>query len=113
MGLFRKKVDKWKNAYQAEPNVYRKPNGKSFGAFTLTEGTVTIFPTSPEQLYRMNGSSIKEWKMIVYSTSKDMVVGDSGYFKALKNLENYIIERKTGYILVKGLNTAELELIVE
>ena len=46
MGLFdkfkKKENNDWENAYVGNPNFYNDKNGKLFGAFALTEGTLTI-----------------------------------------------------------------------
>ncbi len=45
MGLFDKLMKKetvdWKNAYIGNPNFYKGKDGKPFGAFALTENTLT------------------------------------------------------------------------
>ena len=45
MGLFnkfkKKEKDDWKNAYMGSPNFYKGKDGKPFGAFALTENTLT------------------------------------------------------------------------
>ena len=52
MGLFdkfKKKNDDWKNAYMGKPNFYKGKAGKSFGAFTLTENTLTFLSKNPNE----------------------------------------------------------------
>ena len=48
MGLFdkfkKKENNDWENVYVGNPNFYNGKDGKPFGAFALTEGTLTSFP---------------------------------------------------------------------
>ena len=55
MGLFnkfiKKEKDDWKSAYMGNPNFYKGKDGKPFGAFALTENTLTSLPKNPKALY--------------------------------------------------------------
>ena len=114
MGLFdklkRKKesVD-WSDAYNATPKFYEKPDGSPFGAIALTEGTKTVLPKNPQLEYKVDGKLVSEWKLVLISTSKETIIGDTDYFVALKKVEKYSLDTNKNAILVKELSLAELE----
>ena len=114
MGLFdkikgkRESVD-WSDAYNATPKFYGKPDGSPFGAIALTEGTKTILPKEPQSEYKVDGKPISEWKLVLVSTSKNTIIGDSDYFVAMKRIEQYSLDTNKNTILVKELSLAELE----
>ena len=117
MGLFGKfKKEKtavdWSNAYAATPKFYAKPDGSPFGAIALTEGTETILPKMPQNEYAVDGKRVPDWKIVLVSTTKDCVMGDCDYQKALKKLEKHTLDSRENTILVKGLSLDELEAIV-
>ncbi len=112
MGLFdkwkRKTID-WSNAYNAAPQFYEKSDGAPFGAIALTEGTETVLPVSPQNNYRIDGKRVSEWKLVLVSTTKDTIIGDTDYFSALEKIRKYALDEKQSSILVKGLSLEELE----
>lgn len=114
MGFFSKLKGKreivdWSHACVAAPKFYGKPDGTPFGAIALTEGVETVLPKLPQNEYRVEGQVVSEWKMVLISTTKDSIIGDSDYFTALKNIEKYTLDSKQDSILVKGLSLSELE----
>ena len=118
MGLFSKfKKEKtavdWSNAYTATPKFYAKPDGSPFGAIALTEGTETILPKMPQNEYAVDGKRVADWKMVLVSTTKDDIIGDCDYQKALKKLEKHTLDSNENTILIKGLSLGELEAIAE
>ena len=118
MGLFSKfKKEKtpadWSNAYTATPQFYEKPDGSPFGAIALTEGTETILPKMPQNKYAVDGKRVDDWKIVLVSTTKDSMIGDCDYQKALQKLEKYVLDSNENTILMKGLSLDELETVVE
>ena len=114
MGLFdklkgKKEIVDWSNAYVATPKFYGKPDGTPFGAIALTEGTETVLPKLPQNEYRVDGKMVSEWKLVLISTTKDVIIGDVDYFAALKNVEKYSLDSKKESVLVRGLTLSELE----
>lgn len=117
MGLFdkfkgKKETVDWSNAYVATPKFYGKPDGTPFGAIALTEKTETILPKLPQNEYRVDGKVVSEWKLVLVSTTKDTIIGDTDYFIALKNIEKYSLDSRKDAILVKGLLLSELESLI-
>ena len=90
-----------------------KPDGSPFGAIALTEGTETILPKMPQNEYAVDGKRVADWKMVLVSTTKDGIIGDCDYQKALKKLEKNTLDSNENTILIKGLSLDELEAIVE
>lgn len=116
MGLFdkfkgKKETVDWSKAYITAPQFYRKTDGAPFGAIALTEGTETILPKFPQNEYRVDGSAVDEWKLVLISTTKDAIIGETDYFVALQNIEKYALDSKKDCILIKGLSLSELESI--
>lgn len=118
MGLFSKfkkgtpSVD-WSNAYTATPKFYGKPDGSPFGAIAITEDTETILPKAPQNEYAVDGKQVSDWKIVLVSTTKDSIIGDCDYFRALKKLEKYALDSKPNTVLIKGLSLEELESVKE
>lgn len=114
MGLFDKLKGKKESvdqsdAYNATPKFYGKPDGSPFGAIALTEGTKTVLPKNPQLEYKVDGKLVSEWKLVLVSTSKETIIGDTDYFVALKKVEKYSLDTNKNAILVKELSLAELE----
>lgn len=118
MGIFDKLKGKnkcvdWSDAYYAKPKFYNKPDGNSFGALALTEGTKTALPKKPQLEYKLDGQFVSEWKLVLFSTSKATIIGDMDYFVALKKVEQYSLDANSSMLLVKELSLAELESLRE
>lgn len=75
----------------------------------MTEETETVLPKTPQNEYRVDGKMVSEWKLVLVSTTEDMIIGDADYFTALKNVEKYVLDSKKDSVLVKGLSLSELE----
>lgn len=117
MGLFDKLKTKknavdWNGAYKAEPKFYGKPDGTPFGAIALTEGTETALPKFPQNKYQVDGNAVSEWKMVFISTTRNTIIGDADYFKALKNIEKYTVDSNNASLLVRGLTLSEMESLI-
>ena len=96
----------WSRAYFAAPKFYGKPDGAPFGAIALTEGTETVLPKAPQK-------AVADWKIVLVSTTKDCVIGDSDYFCALAKLKNYVQDTNDDAVLIRALSLEELEAIAE
>lgn len=116
MGLFerfkaKKPAADWTDAYVAAPKFYRDSNGSPFGAIALTEGTETVLPRDPQSEYQVDGKPVENWRMVLISTTKNAMIGDADYQTALRNAEQYAVDRNQNAILVRGLSLAELEAL--
>lgn len=101
----------WENAYIANPKFYSDSLGQPFGAFALTEDTVSVFPINPKNNYKIDGKNIDIWKMLIISTTTNSVLCEIDYFKALKLLnEQYKIDNNESSLLIKGIPFNELKL---
>ena len=101
----------WSRAYFAAPKFYGKPDGAPFGAIALTEGTETVLPKAPQKEYAVDGKPVADWKIVLVSTTKDCVIGDSDYFCALAKLKNYVQDTNDDAVLIRALSLEELEAI--
>ena len=111
MGLFdkfKKEKNEWKDAYKGNPNFYNKNGGNPFGAFALTEDTLSSFPKNPKVLYKVDNKVVDEWKLMLVSTTKNSVLGDIDYYEAIKKLMKFAIADDDKNILIKGLSLEEL-----
>ena len=117
MGLFDKFKKKenidWENAYVGNPNFYNGKDGKSFGAFALTEDTLTSFPKNPKLLYKVDNIEVDEWKLMLVSTTNNGILGDIDYYEAIKKLMKYVIDENDNNILIKKLSLEELNEVLK
>lgn len=117
MGLFdkfkKKENNDWENAYVGNPNFYNDKDGKLFGAFALTEGTLTSFPKNPKLLYKVDNIEVDEWKLMLVSTTNNVILGDIDYYDAIKKLMKYVIDENDNNILIKGLSLEELNEVLK
>ena len=109
----KEKTADWGDAYTAKPQFYENIDGTPFGAIALTEGTKTILPRAPQERYAVEGKAVSDWRMMLVSTTKDDIVGDCDYFRALDKLGNHILDSKADSVLAAGLSLAELEALAE
>ena len=117
MGLFdkfkKKEKDDWKNAYMGNPNFYKGKAGKSFGAFTLTENTLTSLSKNPKSLYKIDDTEVDGWKLMLVSTTNNGVLWDIDYYKAINKLMKFVIDEKDNNILIRGLSLKELNEVLK
>lgn len=117
MGLFdkfkKKENNDWENAYVGNPNFYNGKDGKPFGAFALTENTLTSLPKNPKTLYKIDDTEVDEWKLMLVSTTNNRVLGDIDYYKAINKLMKFAIDEKDNNILIKELSLKELNEVLK
>ena len=108
-----KKIDNnlWGEAFKASPKIYKSPEGRFVGAFALTEGVDTILPKNPLDTILVEGKKIKEWKIVMVSTSKDKVVKGEEFYRLMDFLKEYVIDEDEEYYLIKGLTLDEMERV--
>ena len=101
MGLFnkfkKKEKDDWKNAYMGNPNFYKGKDGKPFGAFALTENTLTSLPKNPKALYKIDDTEVDEWKLMLVSTTNNGALSRGGVADYDKVSNIIIRDLKNGY----------------
>ncbi len=100
--------DSWETAYVGTPHFYRDKDGGIFGAFALTEGTLTVLPKNPCSMYRVNGAQVGKWRLMLVSTTKDNIIGEQEYYSAVERLVEYISAEMDNRILIRGLSLAEM-----
>ena len=111
---FKKKENNdWENAYVGNPNFYNGKDSKPFGAFALTEGTLTSFPKNPRLLYKVDNIEVDEWKLMLVSTTNNVILGDIDYYDAIKKLMKYVIDENDNNILIKKLSLEELNEVLK
>lgn len=103
----------WSRAYIAAPKFYGKPDDTPFGTIALAEGTETVLPKAPQKEYAVDGKAVADWKVVLVSTTKDCVIGDCDYFRALAKLKNYVQDTNDDSVLIRALSLEELEAIAE
>lgn len=103
----------WENAYIGNPNFYNGKHGKPFGAFALTEGTVTSLPKDPKALYKLDNTEIDEWKLVLVSTTNNGILGDLDYYVAINKISKFVTDEKCNNILIKDLSLEELTEILQ
>ena len=117
MGLFdkfkKKETNDWESAYVGKPNFYYGKDGKPFGVFVLTEGTLTSFSKNPRLFYKVDNTEVDEWKLMLVSTTNNGVLGDIDYYKAINKLMKYVIDEKDNNILIRGLSLKELNEVLK
>ena len=117
MGLFdkfkKKENNNWENAYIGKPNFYNGKDGKPFGAFALTENTLTSLPKNPKALYKIDDTEVDEWKLMLVSTTNNEILGDIDYYDAIKKLMKYVIDENDNNILIKKLSLEELNEVLK
>ena len=117
MGLFdkfkKKENNDWKSAYVGKPNFYYGKDGKPFGVFVLTEGTLTSFSKNPRLFYKVDNTEVDEWKLMLISTTNNVILGDINYYDAIKKLMKYVIDENDNIILIKKLSLEELNEVLK
>ena len=61
----------------------------------------------------MDGKAVADWKVVLVSTTKDCVIGDCDYFRALAKLKNYVQDTNDDSVLIRALSLEELEAVAE
>ncbi len=117
MGLFdkfkKKETNDWESAYVGKPNFYYGKDGKPFGVFVLTEGTLTFFSKNPRLFYKVDNTEVDEWKLMLVSTTNNGILGDIDYYDAIKKLMKYVIDENDNNILIKKLSLEELNEVLK
>ena len=102
----------WSTAYVAVPRYYTKPDGNVLGAFALNEGVETILPIAPHLNYRPDGAQVNDWRLLLYSRTKQDVLGDVDFYSAMQILTEYFLDGNDEKVLVRALTLTELDALL-
>ena len=105
--------ERWDGAYKASPKAYKTPEGKLMLSFTLTEDTDTILPMYPSMMYKVQGQTVEDIRLGLFSLSEDRVLGQIPYQDAAAVLGAYAVEAHTPYVMIRGMSNSELHDVIE
>jgi len=95
--------------YIANVRFYADKDGNTFGAFVITEDVLTSIPVNPRDTFKLNNEVVDEWKLLLFSITKDSSLGDIEYYEGLNRLQKYIVGTKDDSVIVKPLTLEEQE----
>jgi len=105
---------RWKDAYRANPQVYRKQDaGALLGSCTLTEGVDTILPLRPESRWAVDGKPISDWVLCMVSITEKRVLGQMEYQEAMKRLLPFSLAKSEDCIMIRAMTHAELDKLFD
>lgn len=99
--------------FPANAKLYNKSTGEVFGAFTLTEDTITALPLNPRESFKVDNKEVAEWKLGLFSITEDKVLGTLEYYEALEKLKKYSIGEKEGYLITNPLTLIEQQELLK
>jgi len=107
-------IRRWKDAYRANPQVYRKKDADALlGGCALTEGVDTLLPLRPENQWAVDGKPISDWMLSLVSITEKRVLGQMGYQEAMKRLLPFSLAKSEDSILIRAMTHAELDGLFE
>ena len=80
--------------------------------FVITEGVNTILPMYPNELYKNEEENFSDIRLTFVSTTKKGEVVDLPFFHCVPALSNYAVEYREPNVLIRGLNAAEMGLLI-
>lgn len=105
-------ADLWSEAYVAKPHCYAKEGKEPFLTFVITEGVNTILPMYPNELYKNDNEHFSDIRLTFVSTTKQGEVVDLPFFHCVPALSNYALEIREPNVLIRGLNAAEMGILI-
>lgn len=105
--------DRWSQAHQAAPQAYQNSDGTPFLVFTLTEGTDTILPMDPRQMYKVKGKEIRDIRLGLVSLTDNEVIGDMPYYLCTRVLTENTVESRPPFALVRGMSLQEMNDLLD
>ena len=103
----------WDNAFKANVNFYGKEGEEPFGAVVLTEGVETILPVAPWAKYGLDGKPVRDWKLVLVSTTEQGILGMLDYRKAMDPLRPYLQEEWADMVLTQGLTLEQIRVLLK
>lgn len=116
MGLFNKRKKEqdiqslWNQAYQANPNLYAKPDDTLLTSFALTEDTDSLFAIVPEKQWTVKGQAVGEWLITMVSLTNPQggIIGRMEYRQAIQRLEPFFLTKADNWALIRAMAHHEL-----
>lgn len=105
-------ADLWSEAYVAVPQCYEKEGHEKLLSFVITEGVNTILPMYPNELYKNEDDNFSDIQLTFVSTTKLGEVVSLPFFHCVPALSNYAVEFREPNVLIRGLNAAEMGLLI-
>ena len=93
-------------------NVIEKEGKEKLLSFVITEGVNTILPMFPNELYKNKEDSFADIRLKFVSTTNQGEVVDLPFFHCVPALSNYAVEYREPNVLIRGLNAAEMCLLI-
>lgn len=107
-----KEEDMWSEAYNANPHVFEREDSTLMVNFTLTDTVDTVLPKEPEKLYAVDDKEITQWVLTFFSYDDEEVIGMLEYHAALQTLQEYVVEERGDYVLLRGLSIEEMKQVI-
>ena len=93
----------WETAPFIHPQLYRSPPGSFWGMLVLLENGPAILPLNPS----INAEEpILCWQLC-FSTRTGHIINSMDYFKALRRLTPFVVDKRPYAILISGLSKQE------
>lgn len=117
MGLFgsghhyeKKEQADWEQAECAEHSIHGKR-----GFVMISDYEQTMVPKAPWIQYKdeAGAEAVSEWYMLYYNNAWGEVIGHTEYAKALNELEPFVLDSNSTYLLIRKLSEDELYRLVE
>lgn len=105
--------DMWSEAYKANPHVFEREDSTLMVNFTLTDTVDTVLPKEPEKLYAVDGKEITLWALSFFSYDDKKNIGSLEYHAALQALQEYVVEERDDYVLLRGLGIEEMKQVID
>ena len=102
-----------KEPYIANVRFYTSNDGHKFGSFVITEDVLTSIPVNPRDTFKLNNEVVDEWKLLLFSITKDSSLVEIEYYEGLNRLQKYIVGTKDDNVIVKPLTLEEQEDILK
>jgi len=107
-------VRRWKDAYRANPQVYRKKDADALlGSCTLTEDVDTLLPLHPESQWVVDGKPVPDWILSMVSITEKRILGQMEYQEAMKRLLPFSLAKSEELILIRAMTHTELDGLFE
>lgn len=105
---------RWKDAYQANPQVFRKKDSEALlGNCTLTEDVDTLLPLYPQRQWAVDGRPVPVWILSIVSITENRILGQLEYQEAMKRLLPFSPAKSEDWVLIRAMTHQELDGLFE